>query len=119
MTRKSTQARPVGTPNSRCEMVGQSPELRRPYVRTIGLQAFEVALSGVAWFVAVLWLNFVGGPQLGLTVVIVAGMLVMLLTLLLLAITMVIDNPQSVRRCTARYRVAAGDCRYDGLAWSS
>jgi hypothetical protein len=119
MTRKSTQVRPVATPNSRCEMVGQSPELQRPYVRTIGLQAVEVAFSGVAWFVAVLWLNFVGGPQLGLTVVIVVGMLVMLLTLLLLAITMVIDDPHSARRCTARYRIAAGECRYDGLAWSS
>jgi hypothetical protein len=95
MTRKSTRARPVATPNSRCEMVGQSSELQRPYLRTIGLQAVEVAFSGVAWFVAVLWLNFVGGPQLGLTVVIVVGMFVMLLTLLLLAITMVIDDPQS------------------------
>jgi hypothetical protein len=40
-----------------------------------------------------MWLNFVGGPQLGLTEVIVAGMFVMLLTLFLLAITMVIDDP--------------------------
>jgi hypothetical protein len=95
MTRKSTQARPVATPNSSCEMVGQSPELQLPYLRTIGLQAIEIAFSGVAWFVAVLWLNFVGGPQWGFTVVVVAGMFVMLLTLLLLAITMVIDDPQS------------------------
>jgi hypothetical protein len=76
-------------------MVGQSPELQRPYLRTIGLQAVGVAFSGVAWFVAVMWLNFVGRSQLGLTVVIVVGMFVMLLTLLLLAITMVIDDPQS------------------------
>jgi hypothetical protein len=95
MTRKSTQARPVTNPNSRCKMVGQSPELQRPYLRTIGLQAVEVAFSGAAWFVAVIWLNFVGGPQLGLAVAIVAGMFVMLLTLLLLAITMVVDDPQS------------------------
>jgi hypothetical protein len=108
MTRKSTQARPVATPNSRCEMVGQSPELQRPYLRTIGLQAVEVAFSGVAWFVAVLWLNFVGGPQLGLTAVIVAGMFVMLLTLLLLAITMVVDDP--------RWRLPQVDARLD-IAW--
>jgi hypothetical protein len=92
MTRNLNQAIPVANPNS--PMVGQSPELQRPYLRTIGLRAVEVAFSGVAWFVAVIWLNFVGGPQLGLTVVIVAGMLVMLLTLLLLAISMVIDDPQ-------------------------
>ena len=110
MTRKSTQAIPVANPNSQCEMVGLSPELQRPYLRTIRLQAVEVAFSGVAWFVAVIWLNFVGGPQLGLTVVIVTGMLVMFLTLLLLAISMVIDDPQwrlphsmpcSVSRCCA------------------
>jgi hypothetical protein len=93
MTRKSTQAIPVANPNSRCEMV-QSPELQRPYLRSMAFQAFEVTFSGMAWFVAVLWLNFVGGPQLGLTVVILAGMLVMLLTLLLLAISMVIDDPR-------------------------
>ena len=98
MTRKSTQARPVATPNSRREIVGQSPGLQRPNLRTIGLQVVEVAFSGVVWFVAVVWLNFVGGPQLGLTVVIVVGMFVMLLTLLLLAITMVIDDPQ--RHCS-------------------
>src|SRR5262245_48674892 len=94
MTRKSTKAIPVANPNYHHEMLGQSPELRRPCLRTIGLQAAEVAFSGVAWFVAVLWLNFVGGPRLGLSVVIVAGMLVMFTTLLLLAISMVIDDPR-------------------------
>ena len=89
MTRKSIA---VANPNSHHEMLGHSPELRLPY-RTIELQAVEVALSGVAWFTAVMWLNFVGGPQLGLTKVIVGGMFVMLLTLFLRAITMVIDDP--------------------------
>jgi len=104
MTRKSI---PVANPNSHREMLSQSPELRRPYLRTMDLQAVEVAFSGVAWFVAVMWLNFVGGPQLGLTVVIVTGMLVMFLTSLLLAISMVIDDS----RCPVRYRIAAGECR--------
>jgi hypothetical protein len=91
MTRKST---PVANPNSHREMLGQSPELHRPYLWTIGLQAVGVAFSGVAWFVAVMWLNFVGRPQLGPAVVIVTGMLVMFLTLVLLAISKVIDDPQ-------------------------
>jgi hypothetical protein len=43
----------------------------------------EVALSGVAWFLAVSWLNFAGGPRLELHVAIVSGMLVMLFTLFL------------------------------------
>ena len=75
-------------------MLDQFPETQRPYLRTIGFQAVEVSFSGVAWFVAVIWLNFVGGPQLGLTVVIVVGMLVMFLTLGLLAISKVIDDPR-------------------------
>jgi len=94
MTRKSTQAIPVAKPNSRCEMLDQSPELQRPHLRTLGSQAVEVSFSGVAWFVAVMWLNFVGEPQLGLTLVIVVGMLVMFLTLVLLAISKVIDDPR-------------------------
>jgi hypothetical protein len=95
MTRKSI---PVANPNSHREMLGQSPELQRPYLRTIELQAVEVAFSGIAWFVAVMWLKFVGGPQLGLTVVIVAGMLVMFLTLLLLAISKAIDEFETRQR---------------------
>jgi hypothetical protein len=93
MTRKSNQAKPIATPNSHREIVSQSPELRRPYLRPIGLPV-EVAFSGMAWFVAVMWLNFVDLPQLGLTIATVSGMLVMFLTLLLLAISKVIENPR-------------------------
>ena len=62
--------------------------------KTMGLHAVEVAFSGVAWFVAVIWLNSIGGPWLGLTLVIVMGMSVMAATLLLLAISIAIDDPR-------------------------
>ena len=62
--------------------------------KTMGLHAVEVAFSGVAWFVAVMWLNSIGGPWLGLTLVIVIGMLVMVATLFLLAISIAIDDPR-------------------------
>src|SRR5262245_66447890 len=75
-------------------MLHQSPELQRPHLMTLGSQAVEVSFSGVAWFVAVMWLNFIGEPQLGLTLVIVVGMLVMFLTLVLLAISKVIYDPR-------------------------
>jgi hypothetical protein len=42
--------------------------------------AVAVALSGVAWFLAVTWLNVVGGARLRLPAAIVSGMLVMLFT---------------------------------------
>jgi hypothetical protein len=45
------------------------------------LPAVAVALSAVAWFLAVTWLNVVGGARLHLPAAIVSGMLVMLFTL--------------------------------------
>jgi hypothetical protein len=75
--------------------------------KTMGLHAVEVAFSGVAWFVAAIWLNSIGGPWLGLTLVIVMGMSVMAATLLLLAISVAIEDPrwrQGECRCPARYR---------------
>ena len=41
-----------------------------------------------------MWLNFVDLPQLGLTIAIVSGMLVMFLAFLLLAISKIIENPR-------------------------
>src|SRR5262249_62262533 len=54
-------------------------ELQRAYLRTAGLQAVEVALSGLAWFVAVMWLNFAGGPLFGISAAIVNRLLVVFL----------------------------------------
>src|SRR5262249_39227707 len=53
---------------------------QRAYLRTAGLQAVEVALSGLAWFVAVMWLNFAGGAQVGISGALGTGKLVMVLT---------------------------------------
>ena len=79
MTRESTQALTVANPSSCNHTVRQSHELQSQHA--IGVQ---VALSGVAWFLAVTWLNFAGGPTLKLPITIVSGMLVMLFTLFLL-----------------------------------
>jgi hypothetical protein len=84
---QSTWHRPLGVIPCECTF-------QRPYLRTIGLHAVEVAFSGVAWFVAVMWLNSIGGPQLGLTSAIGTGTLVMFATLILLAISVAIDDPQ-------------------------
>ena len=84
---QSTWHRPLGVIPCGCKA------FQRPYLRTIGLHAVEVAFSGVAWFVAVMWLNSIGGPQLGLTLVIGTGTLVMFATLFLLAISVAIDDP--------------------------
>ena len=90
---QSTWHRPLGVIGRKyhpCE----GKDFQRPYLRTIRLHAVEVAFSGVAWFVAVMWLNSIGGPQLGLTFAIGTGTLVMFATLFLLAISVAIDEPQ-------------------------
>jgi hypothetical protein len=63
-------------------------------IRAMTLHAVEVAFSGVAWFVAVMWLSSISQHPLGLILVVVTVMLVMVATLLLLAISIAIDDPQ-------------------------
>jgi hypothetical protein len=61
----------------------RAPTQFRPSINPMS-PAVAIVLSGVAWFLAVSWLNFVGGPRLDLPVAIVSGIPVMLFTLLLL-----------------------------------
>jgi hypothetical protein len=117
MVRGSSQINPVSNPNS----VRQSYELQSHYLATTGLRAiaFEVALSGVVWFLAVVCLNFAGGPRLELPVAIVSGILVMFFTVLLLALLWSIDDPRSrlhPGQHPAPCRIAAGECRYRDMA---
>ena len=58
----------------------------------IYLALAKIALSAVAWFLAVVWLNFSGGPQLDLVPAIVMGFFVMSFTLLLLAASTTIGD---------------------------
>jgi hypothetical protein len=61
----------------------RAPTQFRPSINPMS-PAVAIVLSGVAWFLAVSWLNFVGGPRLDLPAAIVSGIPVMLFTLLLL-----------------------------------
>jgi hypothetical protein len=54
----------------------------------------KIAMSAVAWFLAVAWLDFSGGPEVDLILTIAAGFFVMFFTLFLLAASMVIDDPR-------------------------
>jgi len=58
----------------------------------IYLALAKIALSAVAWFLAVMWLNFFGGLQLDLVPAIVIGFFVMSFTLLLLAVPTTIGD---------------------------
>ena len=107
MVSGSTPINPAPNPNS----VRQSYELQSHYLATTGLHAiaFEVALSGVVWFLAVVCLNFAGGPRLELPVAIVSGILVMFFTFLLLAASVVhqrstIETASGSTPCSASHR---------------
>ena len=45
----------------------------------------KIAMSAVVWFLAVVWFDFSGGPEVDLNLAIVTGFFVMFLTLSLLA----------------------------------
>src|SRR6478672_7281395 len=55
--------------------------------------AVKIAMSAVAWSLAVAWFDFSGGPEVDLTLAVVTGFFVMFFTLFLLAASMVIDDP--------------------------
>ena len=51
----------------------------------------KIALSGVAWFLAVEWFDFSGGPHIDLVLAILSGFFVMFFTSLLLAASITIN----------------------------
>ena len=54
----------------------------------------KIALSAVAWFLAVAWLDFSGGPEVDLVLAVVTGLFIMFFTLFLLTASMVINDPR-------------------------
>jgi len=56
--------------------------------------AIKIGLSGVAWFLAVMWLCFAGETEVDLSLAVVTGFFVMYFTLLLLTASMIVDDPR-------------------------
>ena len=54
----------------------------------------KIALSAVAWFLAVAWLDFSGGPEVDLLLAVVASLFIMFFTLFLVTASMVINDPR-------------------------
>lgn len=61
----------------------------------------RVVLSGVAWFLAVTWLNFAAGMEVDLDLAVVTGFFVMFLTLFLLTASLVVNDPRWRQRKTS------------------
>ena len=79
--------------------VQQSHELQRARLPGSNLHPITlIALSTVAWFLAVMWLNFIGSPNVGLVLAVVNGIFVMFLTAILLVASLVIDDPRRKHR---------------------
>jgi hypothetical protein len=72
--------------------------------RIAGVHPFvlPIALSGVAWFLAVAWLDFSDGLKVGLVPALAVGLLVMYLTLFLLAVPVRLQQAGSHRVCASR-----------------
>jgi Phage integrase family len=54
----------------------------------------KIALSAVAWFLAVAWLDFSGGPEVDLRLAVVTSLFIMFFTLFLVTASMVINDPR-------------------------
>jgi hypothetical protein len=80
----------------------RSPGLKPAHLPTTGVHpvAIKIALSAVVWFLAVTWLNFTGGVEVDFALAVVTGFFVMFFTLLLLAASMVVDDPRWKPRST-------------------
>ena len=55
----------------------------RAWPPLVGAAIVKIALSAVAWFLAVAWLDFSGGPQVDSVLTVISGFFIMFLTLLL------------------------------------
>jgi hypothetical protein len=70
------------------------PKQAFPPVTGVHPAVIKIALSAVAWFLAVAWLDFSGGPEVDLVLAVVTGFFIMFFTLFLLAASMVINDPR-------------------------
>ena len=85
---------------------------RSSLLKTTGvrLALVKIALSAVAWFLAVAWLDFSGGPHVDLVLAIVTGFFVMFFTLLLVAASMAISDPRWKTAEGTVYRIEGVKC---------
>jgi hypothetical protein len=79
--------------------IGVRPVPPRPDDATVPITGVHpdviiVGLSGVAWFLAVAWLDFSVGPEIDFILAVVIGFFVMFFTLFLLSASMIIDDPR-------------------------
>jgi hypothetical protein len=70
------------------------PKEALPPVTGVHPAVIKIALSAVAWFLAVAWLDFSGGPEVDLVLAVVTGLFIMFFTLILLTASMVISDPR-------------------------
>lgn len=81
------------------------PELWAVFGPTMGAQSIfiQVGLSAAIWFLAVMWLNFVGGADVDLAQAVGTGLFVILLTLFLVTVSMAITERRQSEPTHASY----------------
>src|SRR6476661_8541999 len=68
--------------------------LALPLLTGVHPAVIKIALSAGAWFLAVAWLDFSGGPEVDRVLAVVTGLFIMFFSLFLLTASMVINDPR-------------------------
>jgi hypothetical protein len=81
---------------SRVEGKSRLVDSEPAFLPVIGVHpaVIKIAMSAVVGFLAVAWFDFFGGPEVDLNLAVITGFFIMFFTLVLLATSMVIDDPR-------------------------
>ena len=71
--------------------ISETESVFRP-IAEIHLAVFKIALSAVAWFLTVAWLDFAGGTEVDLVLSVVTALFVMFFTLFLVLASMIVKD---------------------------
>ncbi len=105
---------------SETELIGPLFESESALGPTTGIHpaVFKVALSAVAWFLAVAWLNFAGGVEVDWVLSVMTGFFVMFLTLFLVAASMVLSDRRGAQGKTSFRKFLDEDVPIDSYTMS-
>ena len=105
----------ISTGEPETDLIGplfESEGATRPTTR-IHPAVFKIALSAVAWFLAVAWLNFAGGVEVDMIMSVMTGFFVMFFTLFLVAVSMILNDRRWRQGKTSFHKFLEEDVQID------
>jgi len=106
---------PIGTGEPETDAISRLFDAERGFQPSTGIHpaVFKIALSAVAWFLAVAWLDFAGGVEVDLVLSVVIGFFVMFFTLFLVAASMIVNDRRWRQRNTGFAKFLEDDIPID------